>query len=509
LDPAARNTEILLPRIDSGENVLLYGARASGKTTRAFRMQEQLQQKYSVLGSSFIAGIRFGDKKVFWNTFGRELMISNQTFKIPKISSALDFANMFKLENLDTIFQNKRVVLFIDDFHRLNSANKEVVDSFLDVFRLLKLQNNHNCFHSLVGNGLFSILKFCDHSESPFNIASAIQSPHWTLEEVAALFREFEEDRGIKLDFRIIQDVYARTCGYSVLVCMCGKAMDEILLKRNATTEFDDWIRYATVSLPVDMDQYPTFMKLSHVLSKDNPDINEIVEFLYHTFLPAKGSVKVTRSHRNRRICEFLTFEGALRHDGGDFFSIPSPLVRSLVFDRIVHKATRRPIPRNPPPLRGADLNVEELLKTCLLSLEESFSSGSVLNDFINQEYSYQVELGRILRNWLPHRVRIYTQYNLGGLVGSNIVISLCDYSFILAIVHSDSEKVVQERFAMARDYAHYLKSKECWILHITNDPLFTFSDRDPGFCVNVLNVYHDLNLSRLWIRDLKRNSHL
>jgi shikimate kinase len=59
MDPSASNTKILLPRIDAGDYIMLYGARASGKTTRAYKLQEQLQDKYSVLDSSFQAGVEF------------------------------------------------------------------------------------------------------------------------------------------------------------------------------------------------------------------------------------------------------------------------------------------------------------------------------------------------------------------------------------------------------------------------------------------------------------------
>lgn len=43
LDQAPRNEELLLPHIRKGNYVMLYGARASGKTTRAFRAMEQLE----------------------------------------------------------------------------------------------------------------------------------------------------------------------------------------------------------------------------------------------------------------------------------------------------------------------------------------------------------------------------------------------------------------------------------------------------------------------------------
>jgi hypothetical protein len=85
-------------------------------------------------------------------------------------------------------------------------------------------------------------------SSSPFNVRNAVQSPFWNLEEVTALFRELAEERRLKLDFRIIEDVFTRTGGHAGLVCLCGKAMDELFLRNKSDVQFDDWIRYAAFS---------------------------------------------------------------------------------------------------------------------------------------------------------------------------------------------------------------------------------------------------------------------
>jgi hypothetical protein len=84
---------------------------ASGKTTRAYRLQEQLiQQNYSVLDSSFQTGVDFRGYNQFWNSFGKSLSVSNASCNLPVIRSAVDFADLLKTKNKDTIFKGKRVV---------------------------------------------------------------------------------------------------------------------------------------------------------------------------------------------------------------------------------------------------------------------------------------------------------------------------------------------------------------------------------------------------------------
>jgi hypothetical protein len=409
LDPS----NILLPKIFAGEYIMLYGARASGKTTRAYAAQKQLGE-YSVLDSSFQTGVNFDNKNVFWKSFGKTLYNRNPEYNLPPIHSAIDFANMFASQNLKTVFKGKPVVLLIDEFDILNYAKSEIIDSVLRVFRGLKHEFNTNCLHSVVAIGPFSILQLNNESGSPFN---PVQSPNWTLEEVATLFQQFEKERGIKLDSRIIEDIFTRTGGHAGLICLCGKAIDDILKIKNQSIRFEDWIEYAIFYLKADMDDYPTMRRLSDILSEKNPQMKSCVEMLYRSFLPIDGSVEIDSfDTEDLRICQFLTSEGALRHNGRNSYSIPCPLIRTLLFDRVVRKLTARPLPSILPPLKGDHLDMNELLKISLLSFDGNFiydsvrsSSNIFNNENVPQAAAYQAELERILTMLASSR---YFSYN-------------------------------------------------------------------------------------------------
>jgi hypothetical protein len=136
---------------------------------------------------------------VFWKSFGKELSRMNKDFNLPPINSAAEFTDILLMNNQDLIFKGKPVVLFIDEFDKLYSAKSEVRDSFLGAFRNIKQKKSKYCLHSLVCIGPFSILELTGTSASPFNVRDAVQSPYWTLEEVAALFHQFEEERQLNL----------------------------------------------------------------------------------------------------------------------------------------------------------------------------------------------------------------------------------------------------------------------------------------------------------------------
>jgi hypothetical protein len=175
----------------------------------------------------------------------------------------------------------------------------------------------------------------------------------------------------------------------------------------------------------------------------------------------------------------------------------------------VVRKLTGRPLPSIPPPLRGDFLDVEELLKTSLLSFDESFVTNTVRSSFkifhdekVPQEAAYQAELERILRCWLPQGISVITQHNVGGRKRCDIVITPSrDERIVLELVVSESAKVIEEHFVRAREYADVLNAKECWVLHISTDATFKCPSPDPALRVKVMNVYHDLKLSKftLW----------
>ncbi|RIB28906.1 hypothetical protein C2G38_2156723 [Gigaspora rosea] len=128
---------LLLDIILRGEFVALYSARASGKSTRMFQVMEKLRNQ---------GIIAFNDVK-----------------------SADDFKLKFRKEQ----WNDKQVVLFIDEYDELFKVHDDIKSSFLGTIRAIK---NAKDYYALL---------------DPF------RNPNFTLEQVQTVYKEFENDSKI------------------------------------------------------------------------------------------------------------------------------------------------------------------------------------------------------------------------------------------------------------------------------------------------------------------------
>jgi hypothetical protein len=65
-----------------------------------------------------------------------------------------------------------------------------------------------------VGIGTFSIIKLTGKIGSPFNVRDTLSANFFTLDEVKQLFAEYETAHKLKLDQRVVEDIYDLTSGY-------------------------------------------------------------------------------------------------------------------------------------------------------------------------------------------------------------------------------------------------------------------------------------------------------
>ena len=142
----------------------------------------------------------------FWDTF------SFRSPRLNKISGPRNFLQQFYLQTGEPA----SVVLIIDEFSSLHSAQPNVRDSFLNVFREIRNADGVYAIRSIIAAGLYSMtyLRTSNGTVAPFNSGIHIRNPNFTLEGVGQLFREFATDRRIQIDDDIIEDVFKKTNGY-------------------------------------------------------------------------------------------------------------------------------------------------------------------------------------------------------------------------------------------------------------------------------------------------------
>ena len=100
--------------------------------------------------------------------------------------------------------ERANVLLLIDEFSSLHSAQPDVRDSFL--FVRSRDSDGVYVIRSIIGVGNYSMtyLRSSNQLVSPFNSGNHIRNPNFTLEEVGQLFREFAKDRKIQIGNNIV-----------------------------------------------------------------------------------------------------------------------------------------------------------------------------------------------------------------------------------------------------------------------------------------------------------------
>ncbi|PKY30009.1 hypothetical protein RhiirB3_392248 [Rhizophagus irregularis] len=221
----------LLDMILRGEFVTLYGARASGKSTRVDQVMEKLKSQGVICIYVTFEQVNMETKDSFWSSLGGALHASApKYFGKADVKSSDDFWLKFWKEQ----WNDNRVVLFIDEFDILREAHDDIKSSFLGVIRAIKNTKENYALLSLVAIGPFSILRLSSDriTTSPFNISNPFRNPNFTLEQVQTVFKEFEDDFNLTIDPEIIEDIYNRTNGHAALVCLCGKAINSDLMSK-------------------------------------------------------------------------------------------------------------------------------------------------------------------------------------------------------------------------------------------------------------------------------------
>jgi hypothetical protein len=152
-------------------------------------------------------------RELFWSSFVSCLANNApQYFKDSTIiKTGSDFSKLFEANKW-----KRKVVLFVDKYDTLESADDKIISSFLKTVRGIKATKDNYAIWSINAIGPFSILHLSSKevTTSPFNVKEPFQNPNFTREQVQALFKKFEAYQRKKFDPEIINDIYMRTNGY-------------------------------------------------------------------------------------------------------------------------------------------------------------------------------------------------------------------------------------------------------------------------------------------------------
>ncbi|CAG8769663.1 2587_t:CDS:2, partial [Cetraspora pellucida] len=277
VDPTKQNAP-LLESIHRGKFVALHGPRASGKSTRALMLKEQVQKEG--LACIYVPFEHVNLKNsvdVFWQSLGMALQRDAPELFGPlknlSIKSATDFLNTFHRDQ----WKFSDTVILLDEFDMLYSATEDVRTSCLTTFHGIKASKQNYAIRSVIAIRTFSILQLNSNNltTSLFNVNEPFRNPNFTLEQVQFLYKEFSDEYELTIDQEVIENIYVRTNGHAGLVCLCGRAIYRKLLSElemEMPLNYDIWQRFTAFSLGYEILEYPTFIKMRDVLLKDDID---------------------------------------------------------------------------------------------------------------------------------------------------------------------------------------------------------------------------------------------
>lgn len=164
------------------------------------------------------------DVSTFWQSLSKAIYDAASTTNLDfpqnlstRTSCQEDFLRNFKKE-----FWKQNVVLIIDEFSELYRAKFEIRDDCLRGLR--EIRNNNEKYdnsieayaiRSIIAAGTFGVVYLNPSTSeiSPFNIASHVKNPYFSLEETRKLFQMFALDNHIMIDDTVVEDIWAKSNG--------------------------------------------------------------------------------------------------------------------------------------------------------------------------------------------------------------------------------------------------------------------------------------------------------
>ncbi|CAG8513272.1 10522_t:CDS:2 [Paraglomus brasilianum] len=510
----------LLDMIRRGEFVALYGARASGKSTRTIQAMEQLIREGFICVYITLELINMESVDKFWISLGHSFE-TNDTSNIDfaGIKSASEFARLLGKDRC-----KKEVVLFVDEYDVLYEADDDVRASFLGTIRGIKNAKRNYSLWSSVAVGPFSILHLSSNkSMSPFNVKDPFQNPNFTKEQVQSLYRDFAHDYNFIIDPAIIEDIYTRTNGHAGLVCLCGKAIYIDLIRKldeRRQLDFLTWLNFAIISLQKLVLDYATFRKMVHTLTKDKA--RQAMQLVRSAFIGFFDLVHIV-DNEERNLAEFLTAEGVLIRDeeSKDKFKMSSALVDELIRQRVIPELFKSTPAVAVPEKRDGFLDIINILKTVVQFFDQDIISrafyrsfktahdiyvNSQKNKHVPRESTYDAEMNRILINWISKQrdFEVTCQWHLVEYCAnekykhtySDIVIKTPYQTVVLELLATATRTQLNEHFVRAIEYGNKLCAEEVWIVHFTCEDNSTQNPYYPPsaeLCkLNIVHFLHD-----------------
>ncbi|MEM7127910.1 MAG: AAA-like domain-containing protein [Chloroflexota bacterium] len=252
-----------------------------------------------------------------------------------------DLPRLDDWKQLRTLFTaayfEKPIILILDEFDALQT---EFINAFANEFRTIHTQRGNQrtkvsaektyLLHGLALIGVRSVLGIENVSGSPFNVQRSVHVPNLTQEEVASMFRWYEEESGQTVEETVIERLYYETRGQPGLVSWFGELLTETYNRHGDTITAHDF----EIAFSAGLDILPN-NNILNIISKAKEE--PYVDMVYQLYQTEK---RMPFSYDDP-LLNFLYMNGVIDHtseqtSGGeiDFYvRFSSPFVQKRLFN--------------------------------------------------------------------------------------------------------------------------------------------------------------------------------
>lgn len=252
--------------------------------------------------------------------FGREdIPLIREWQHLPQLftSRYFDKPLILILDEFDAI-ESKLLNVFVNEFRAIHTARQNETDKPSGEKRYL--------LHGLALIGVRGVLGVENTTGSPFNVQQSIHVPNLTKDEVASMFRWYEEESGQKVEPEVVDRLFYETRGQPGLVSWFGELLTENYNRHESTITDRDF----DIAFSAGLNILPNNNILNIVSKAKQEPYVDTIYALYKT--DEKMGFSYDDPHLN-----FLYFNGVIDQTTDDQFNyyvrFASPFVQKRLFN--------------------------------------------------------------------------------------------------------------------------------------------------------------------------------
>lgn len=240
-----------------------------------------------------------------------------------------DWETFLQLFSKDQGLWKKPLILLIDE---VDTSPPALLDLLVGQFREMYLDREQHWLHGLALIGIRAVLGMDSQRGSPFNIQRSLQVPNLNIDEVKALYQQYQDESGQAIEPAVVETIYERTKGQPGLVSWFGELLTEKYnLNENQPLDMNSWKRVWVLA----RSREPNNTLLNIIAKAKEPGYQKFLSILFttpnvlfffnnsqHNYLYLHGIIEPTIE---------TTLDGELQ----DVCRFTSPFVQRCLYDAL------------------------------------------------------------------------------------------------------------------------------------------------------------------------------